>query len=204
MKILQVRTSDVQQIQGQFPCMATNIGDNRICVHVNIDDLYKKALVFEFDKLSEDDESFDGFVAYSHFKDVGIYLSNIKIDTSSRFVFLTRSREMENGVWRFWLNLLVVSPFSINPQACFFRSSKVFKMDKNPKFEDIINKCTVFMKDNGDIWLFKQYTNGFHQSKLKTDDKDKNDKEKEKVEELKRAGTLGVIKDFHDKAKKNV
>ena len=29
--------------------MAANIGDNRLCVHINIDELYKKALVIEFE-----------------------------------------------------------------------------------------------------------------------------------------------------------
>jgi hypothetical protein len=148
--------------------MATNIGDSRLCIHINIDELYKKALVFAFNDFSGEEESFDGFVDYSDFKDIGIHLSNIRINTCSRFVFLTRSRNIVDNKWKFWLNLLCIAPYNVNPQACFFRSSKVFYMSKNAKFEDIINKSTVFTKGS-DVWIFKQYSYGFHHTRLTLD-----------------------------------
>ena len=92
-----LRKSDCQEINGQYPCLATNIGDNRLCIHINFNNYQKKALIFEFDKLTEDiEESFDGFVDYKNIEDIGVLLDNIKIDTTSRFVFLTRSREPIN------------------------------------------------------------------------------------------------------------
>ena len=84
---------------------------------MNIDELYKKALVIEFENFSKDEETFDGFVDYSDFKEIGISTKDMKIDTSSRFVFLTRSRRptKKTNKWKFWLNLLVIAPYNINP-----------------------------------------------------------------------------------------
>jgi len=53
--------------------MGTNIGDNRLCVHINIDEFYKKALIFELTQLNDNDnESFDGFVSYNNFEEIGV------------------------------------------------------------------------------------------------------------------------------------
>ena len=104
-----------------------------MCVHINIDEFQKKALIFEFDNVVKDDsESFDGFINYSNFDDIGLHPHNVKINSCAKFVYLTRSRQVteikKKNYWRFWVNLLVVEPYSINPQAAHFKSSKVFYM----------------------------------------------------------------------------
>ena len=70
-------------------------------------------------------------------------------------------------------------------------------MNKNPKFEDIIKKCTVYTRTD-DIWIFKQYYNGFDKAKLKPD----TDKEESKMD----AKTLEHYKSLrrHTEAKRQL
>ena len=76
-----------------------------------------RALIFEFSNVVDDDsESFDGFINYSSFDDIGLHPYNVKINACARFVYLTRSRKLnQDNKWRFWVNLLVIEPYSINP-----------------------------------------------------------------------------------------
>ena len=97
--------------------MATNIGDNRMCVHINIDEENPTALVFELDSFYEqDDEKFCMFVKYKDFNDIGIDTRNIRINCCSKFLYLTRQTQMTSDrKYKYWLNLLVVEPFSTVP-----------------------------------------------------------------------------------------
>jgi hypothetical protein len=99
--------------------VACNIGSQKICVHLNLDASNAKAAVYEFNELSAVEEEFMGFVDFKNFKEIGLDESNISINTTSRFVYLTRSRDIEKekdeAFFKVWINLLLVDPYSPTP-----------------------------------------------------------------------------------------
>ena len=93
------RVTDSQKINCQYPCTATNIGDNRICIHINIASrLQQKALVLDFSTIQQDitkiEESgaFIGFVDYTNFEDIGVQTRNIQVNAAAKFVYLSKSK----------------------------------------------------------------------------------------------------------------
>ena len=42
------RYADNQRVEAQSPSLATNLGLYKICVHINVDSLHPKAVVYEF------------------------------------------------------------------------------------------------------------------------------------------------------------
>ena len=71
--------------------MGTNLGRDALAFHINLDESYPKALVYEFDDDYEKGETFVDFVNLNDFKELGLEEQFINIDTSARFVYLTRS-----------------------------------------------------------------------------------------------------------------
>ena len=91
MNLIQNREPTTQKVNAQYPCLATNLGRDAIGFHINLDESYPKALVYEFDDNYEKGETFVDFVNLNDFKELGLEEQFINIDTCARFVYLTRS-----------------------------------------------------------------------------------------------------------------
>ena len=71
--------------------MATNLGENKMCFHINLNQSNAKAMIFTHENSKRYGDYFLDFVNLNDFKDLGIDETFINIDTCSRFTYLTRS-----------------------------------------------------------------------------------------------------------------
>ena len=154
MNILTSRSPETQKINAQYPCVATNLGEDTMCFHINLNQSNPKALIYENQIEGDKGEYFLDFLELNDFKDLGIDETFINLDTCSRFVYLTRSIEtytdkdkakksnelLENGdmaaktssiYYNIWINVMIIDPFNRVPQVAHFKSSKVFRLYNN-------------------------------------------------------------------------
>ena len=96
MKKLSSRSSIGQVFNAQYPCLASNLWLKKICIHINLNKLNPKALIYDFNEVEgndedqNEDEIFMGFVNYNQFSDLGLDDRHMSIDICSRFAYLTR------------------------------------------------------------------------------------------------------------------
>jgi hypothetical protein len=77
------RIPDIQEQQSSYPCLATNLGLYKLCIHINLNENHPRSLIYEFNdkefrnKELEDDDSFDDFYVekeeffgFIYFKDI--------------------------------------------------------------------------------------------------------------------------------------
>ena len=150
--------------------MASNLGQDKICIHVNLDQHNPKALIYELNAGGDEDshDTFYGFVDFNNFEDIGIDMRNIRINMCSRFVFLTKSKHLYEGKHRIWMNLLLVDPYNTGIQASLFKSQKIFLMKSSNEYEDLPLKNIVYI-DGGDLHLITQFNDALHHTILKVD-----------------------------------
>ena len=51
MENLTGRMSDSQEFNAQYPCLATNLGLKKLCIHINLDENNTKALIYDWNHL---------------------------------------------------------------------------------------------------------------------------------------------------------
>ena len=88
-----------------------------------------------------------GFINFSKFKELGLDETNIKIDTCSRLVYLTRSKDHTTKGIKVWVNLLLVDPYGKLPHIAHFRSTKIFWYSQEEKYQDTLKGTLVFRMD---------------------------------------------------------
>jgi hypothetical protein len=78
------------------------LGLKKICIHINLNLLNPRALIYDFNEIAgknEDesqDEIFIGFVNYNSFADIGLDERHISINICSRFTYLTRKSKKKS------------------------------------------------------------------------------------------------------------
>ena len=109
--------------------------------------LAPKAFIYEFNKVSEEQEIFLGLINFSEFKELGLDETNINTDTSCRLVYLTRSKDHTQDAIKVWVNLLLVDPYGKIPHIAHFRSQKIFWYSQEEKYQDIFQGTLVYRQD---------------------------------------------------------
>jgi hypothetical protein len=93
------RIPDIQQQESSYPCLATNLGLYKLCIHINLNENHPRALIYDFNdkefdnaKVDSDDEYYEdenekeeffGFIIFKDIYELGLDLRNIQIDQSS-------------------------------------------------------------------------------------------------------------------------
>ena len=152
MKYKTTRNSIGQVFNAQYPCLASNLGLKKICVHINSNKLNPRALIYDFNEVSgkdedeNEDEIFMGFVNYNSFSDCGLDERHISIDITSRFAYLTRKPKgsVTDKKEQVYLNLLIVDAYNPIPQVVHFKSIKIFDFATKDEFEDVIKENLIF------------------------------------------------------------
>ena len=71
-----------------------------------------------------EDENFINFIEFNDLEDLGIEASDLKIETCSRFAFLTEDLHEKMRI-----NVLLVDPYHEESEICLFRSNMVFDIE---------------------------------------------------------------------------
>ena len=77
MELVSKRYTELQHNQSKFPCIVANLGFSKLCIHINIEEGPRKALIYDFSNINkqkrknknkdnnERSEEFFGFVNFS-------------------------------------------------------------------------------------------------------------------------------------------
>jgi hypothetical protein len=134
------RSSDqAYQQEGDFPCIAYNLGDSKIVIQSILAQNNEKKFILDLDP----EERFVSFVSFKDFEDIGFFPDNLQIECCSHFLFLTTSRFYRGKqVIENVLNLLLVDPYYKEIQIALFKSTSVY--DYNILFvNDFIKKAFI-------------------------------------------------------------
>ena len=78
-----------------YPCIASNIGFYKVCVHLNTYNGPSKAVVYDFEEQEpskrKKTEQFFGFVNFNEVGELGVDMRNIHVDQCCFFAYLTKS-----------------------------------------------------------------------------------------------------------------